>query len=308
MTRYFATCLLLAAITGFGPNPVLARPALEAADDSSPAPADAATDPAKSCEGVLISRRLRYGESDLNVLDVATGESREGSTRPVLLFVAGESFAGENPSPDASDPMQDAAICFAARNKMVGVKVAYRLAPANPWPAAARDVAAAASWVRQNIDLYGGNVGEIVAIGYSAGAFHVASLLAHPELQTDDADIAGAVLLSGIYRIGVDASAAEKSYFGDDASKYDERSAFPGILRIETPLLLAWSALDPPRLVAEGEKLKELLCNSIAHCPQTTVLTGRDSRAAVLALADSGGGLAQAIMELMREIEARGLP
>jgi len=34
----------------------------------------------------------------------------------------------------------------------------------------------------------------------------------------------------------------------------------------------------------------------------------RDSRAAVLALADSGGGLAQAIMELIREIEARGLP
>ena len=72
--------------------------------------------------------------------------------------------------------------------------------------------------------------------------------------------------------------------------------------------MLAWSALDPPRLIAEGEKLKEQLCNSIAHCPQTTVLTGRDSRASVLALADSGGGLAQAIMELIREIEARGLP
>jgi acetyl esterase/lipase len=300
--------LLLAAITGSGPNPVLAGIAGDAADNSSPAPADATADPSKACEGVLISRRLRYGESDLNVLDVATGESREGSTRPVLLFVAGESFSGENPTPDASDPMQDAAICFAARNKMVGVKVAYRLAPANPWPAAARDVAAAASWVRQNIDLYGGNVGEIVAVGYSAGAFHVASLLAHPELQTSDADIAGAVLVSGIYRIGADAGAAEKSYLGDDASKYDERSAFPGILRIETPLLLAWSALDPPRLIAEGERLKEQLCNSIAHCPQTTVLTGRDSRAAVLALAESGGGLAQAIMELIREIEARGLP
>jgi len=300
--------LLVAAITGSGPNPVLAGPALEAADNASPAPADATTDQTKSCDGVLISRRLRYGESDLNVLDVATGDSREGSTRPVLLFVAGESFAGENPTPDASDPMQAAAICFAARNRMVGVKVAYRLAPANPWPAAARDVAAAASWVRQNIDLYGGNVGAIVAVGYSAGAFHVASLLAHPELRTSDADIAGAVLVSGIYRIGADAGAAEKSYFGDDASKYDERSAFPGILRIETPLLLAWSALDPPRLIAEGERLKEQLCNSIAHCPQTRVLTGRDSRAAVLALADSDGGLAQAIMELMREIEARGLP
>jgi acetyl esterase/lipase len=319
MTRYFVLCLLLAAIAeasigGSGPglpraaaNSVLAGLALDAADSSSPAPADPSADQTKACEGVLISRRVRYGESDLNVLDVATGESREGSTRPVLLFVAGESFTGENPTPDSGGPM-DAAICFAARNKMVGVKVAWRPAPANPWPTAAKDVAAATSWVRQNIDLYGGNAGEIVAIGYSAGAFHVASLLAHPELQTNDADIAGAVLLSGIYRIGADASAAEKSYLGDDASKYDERSAYPGILRIETPLLLAWSALDPPRLVAQGERLKELLCNSIAHCPQTTVLTGRDSRASVLALADSDGGLAQSIMELIREIEARGLP
>jgi acetyl esterase/lipase len=320
MTKYLVLCFLLAAITdasvrGSGPglppiaaNPVLAGLALDTTDGSPPASADAAPGPSKSCEGVLISRRLKYGESDLNVLDVATGDSREGSTRPVLLFVAGESFAADSATSDAGDPVQDAAMCFAARNKMVGVKVAYRRAPANPWPTAARDVAAATSWVRQNIDLFGGNAGAIVAVGYSAGAFHVASLLAHPELQTSDADIAGAVLVSGIYRIGADASAAEKSYFGDDASQYGERSAVPGILKTETPLLLAWSALDPPRLVAEGEKLKELLCNSIAHCPHTTVLKSRDNLAAVFGLDGAGESLAQPIMELIREIEARGLP
>jgi acetyl esterase/lipase len=320
MTKYLILCFLLAAITdasvrgsepGLPPiaaNPVLAGLALNAADGSPPAPADAAPDPSKSCEGVLISRRLKYGESDLNVLDVATGDSREGSTRPVLLFVAGESFAADSATSDAGDPVQDAAMCFAARNKMVGVKVAYRLAPANPWPTAARDVAAATSWVRQNIDLFGGNAGAIVAVGYFAGAFHVASLLAHPELRTSDADVAGAVLVSGIYRIGADASAAEKSYFGDDTSKYGERSAVPGILTTEMPLLLAWSALDPPRLVAEGEKLKELLCNSVAHCPHTTVLKSRDGLASVFGLVGAGEGLAQPIMELVREIEARGLP
>jgi acetyl esterase/lipase len=319
MTRSLLLCCLLAAITVRGSDSeppkaayVVKAGLVEDASNAPPAspasPADAAPDPSKACEGVLISRRLRYGESDLNLLDVATGESREGSTRPVLLFVAGESFAGENPTPDAGDPVQDAAICFAARNKMVGVKVRWRLAPANPWPTAAKDVAAATSWVRQNIDLYGGNAGEVVAVGYSAGAFHVASLLAHPELRERDSDIAGAVLVSGIYRIGADASAAEKSYFGDDASKYSERSAVPGILRTGTPLLLAWSAADPPRLVAEGEKLRELLCNSIAHCPHISVLKSRDNLASVFGLDGSGEGLAQPIMELVREIEARGLP
>ena len=277
----------------------------KSADDKS---AGAAPDPSKPCAGVSFSRKLKYGESDLNVLDVATGDSKDASPRPVLLFVAGESFAGDSGAPDAAGSLQDQAMCFAARHDMVGVKVNYRLAPANPWPSGAKDVAAAASWVHQNIDLFGGSRDEVVAIGYSVGAFHVASLLAHPEFQERDSDVAAAVLVSGIYHSSADAGAAEKSYFGADASKYDERSAFPGILNIETPILLAWAAVDPPRLVTEGEKLKARLCNSATHCPHTTVLKERASLASVFGLDGSPGSLAQPTLELVREIEARGLP
>jgi acetyl esterase/lipase len=303
MTRYLVLLLLMAI-----PNAAV-RGGL-AVDDSTPAPADAAPDLAKSCEQVSFTRNLKYGESELNVLDVATGGSDTSPTspRPVLLFVAGDSFTGEGGSPDAADPLLDAAMCFAARNGLVGVRMSYRLAPANPWPSGARDVAAVTSWVHQNIDLFGGSGDEIVAVGYSVGAFHVASLLAHPEFQDSEANVAGAVLVSGIYHASADAGAAEKSYFGGDASQYDARSAFPGILNIETPLLLAWSTGDPPRLVAEGEKLKQLLCNSATHCPHTTVLRDRANLASVFALDPPGGSLAQPTLELVREIEARGLP
>jgi acetyl esterase/lipase len=303
MKRHLAIFLLLMAI----PNTPV-RGGL-AGDESTPSPAAAAPDTAKPCEQVSFTRNLKYGESDLNVLDVATdgSDTARTSPRPVLLFVAGESFAGDDAAP-AADPLQDAAMCFAARNGMVGVKINYRLAPANPWPSGARDVAAATSWVHQNIDLFGGNRGEIVTVGYSVGAFHVASLLAHPEFQDRDSSIAAAVLVSGIYRANADASAAEKAYFGNDASQYDARSAFPGILNSETPLLLAWSAVDPPRLVAAGEKLKEMLCNSPAHCPHITVLRDRESIASVFDRDPPGGGLAQPTLELVREIEERGLP
>jgi acetyl esterase/lipase len=276
--------------------------------DGTNSPPDGASDPSNPCAGVSFTRNLRYGASELNVLDVATGDAKETTPRPVLLFVAGESFAGDSGAPDIPPSLQDAAMCFAARNGMVGVKVAYRLAPANPWPTGAKDVAAATSWVHQNIDLFGGSPEEIVAVGYSAGAFHVASLLAHPEFQASDSSVAAAVLISGIYRVGADATASEKSYFGDDASKYDERSVLPGILKIETPILLAWSALDPPRLIAQGEKLKERLCSSLAHCPHTTVLRNRDNFASVFGPDGSGGSLAEPTLELVREIEARGLP
>ena len=273
----------------------------------TPSPKPSRINP-NSCAHVSFTRGLKYGESDLNVLDVATGESPPTSPRPVLLFVAGESFSGDTNAPDVAGPLLDEAMCFAARNGMVGVKVAYRRAPANPWPSGTRDVAAAISWVHQNIDLFGGSRDEVVTVGYSAGAFHVASFLAHPEFQESDSGVAGAVLVSGIYRTSADASATEKSYFGSDPSKYEERSAFPGILNIETPIVLAWSAVDPPRLVAQGENLKELLCNSATHCPHTTVLRDRESLPSVLETDDDGKGLAEPIRELVREIEARGLP
>src|SRR6266849_156976 len=207
MTKYCVVCLMLATMTdasvdGSGSGwPQIAAHLVKAGlvlDGSGASPDDASSHESQSCARVSFSRNLRYGESDLNVLDVATGDVRETSPRPVLLFVAGESFAGDNGAPDVAGPLQDQAMCFAARNGMVGVRVAYRPAPANPWPAGAKDVAAAISWVHQNIDLFGGSADEIVAVVYSAGASTVASFLAHPELQERDSGVAAVVLVSGI--------------------------------------------------------------------------------------------------------------
>src|ERR1700738_3764480 len=115
-------------------------------------PAVATPDQSQSCAGVSFTRNLKYGDSDQNVLDVATSDSNKTSARPVLVFVAGESFAAG--ATDAAGPLRDEVVCFAARHGMVGVKVNYRLAPANPWPAGAKDVAAAILWVHENIDLF----------------------------------------------------------------------------------------------------------------------------------------------------------
>jgi acetyl esterase/lipase len=303
--KYLAMCLVLAAMTGVSVGGAYAGLVLDSAVSQS---ADAVPDQTKSCEGVTFSRSLKYRENDQNVLDVASSDSRGAASLPVLLFVAGESFAGENGIPDFTGPLQDVAMCFAARNGMVGVRMAYPLAPDNPWPGGARDVAAAIAWIRENIDLFGGNRDEIVAIGYSAGAAHVASYLAHPEFQQGGPNVAGVVLVSGIYRPGADASAGEKAYFGADPSKYDERSAFPGIAHVETPILLAWSVMDSPEVIAQGKKLKEFLCSVPAHCPHTKVLDSREGLHSVFSYDIANENLAGATIELVREIEARGLP
>jgi acetyl esterase/lipase len=308
MMKYLVFCVFAAMATGSASDLELRYGSdvlkIGFVADTGAAAADAAT---TSCDQVSFTRNVRYGEFDQNVLDVATASAKDTATHPVLLFVAGESFTGDGGAPDAS-AMQDQAMCFAARHGMVGVSMSYRLAPAASWPAGAKDVAAAASWIHQNIDLYGGNAQEIVAIGYATGAFHVASLLAHRELQADDSDLAGAVLISGIYKASVDDGDSVRAYFGDDARKYDDRSALPGLLSVQLPLMLAWSATDPPRLVAQGETLKKLLCNSVAHCPRTKVLKTRETLASGFGPDASDNGLAELTLELVQEIEARGLP
>jgi acetyl esterase/lipase len=275
------------------------------AEADTPSPPDA--DNAKACEHVAFTRGIKYGESDRNVLDVAAADPLDGTPHPVLLFVAGESFTADHAQSDPTAPLLQQAMCFAARNGMVAASVSYRLAPAASWPAGAKDVAAATSWVHQNIDLFGGNAQEVVMIGYAAGAFHVASFLAHKEFQATDSDVAGVVLVSGIYHGGADAADGERSYLGTDASKYNDRSAFPGILEVEVPIVLAWSSADPPPLVAQGEKLKDSLCKA-GHCPRTAMLVNRGSPASVFDLDGSGGSLPERTRQLLSQIETRGLP
>src|SRR5258708_23577164 len=97
-------------------------------------------------------------------------------------------------------------MAFAVHRGMGSGRVNYRLAPAYPWPAGAKDVAAATSWVHQNIDLFGGSRDEIVAVGYSVGAFHVASFLAPREFQERHSGVAAAVLVAGLYPSSAPAS------------------------------------------------------------------------------------------------------
>nr|WP_245305493.1 alpha/beta hydrolase [Bradyrhizobium sp. LTSP857] len=262
---------------------------------------------ARLCEQVTFSRGLRYGDSEANVLDVATSSTKADTPRPVLLFVAGDTFTGDRAAPDLSREIQDQAMCFAARNDMIGVRVNYRLAPAATWPKGATDVAAALSWIHGNIDLFNGDAREIVAVGYGAGAFHIATLLAHPELQADRADVAAVVLVSGIYRVGKDASDSEKAYLGQDAAQYDKRSVFPGILNFDEPIVLAWATDDPARIVTQGETLKKTLCGA-GHCPRLTLLRSRDGIAAAFGLDGSGDSLAEPTLLLVHQLEARGLP
>ena len=204
---------------------------------------------------VQVARGQSYGADPRNLLDVFTPVTT-GAARPVLVFLHGGAFVGGERRRQGS-PFYDNIMLWAVKNVMVGVNMTYRLAPEFQWPAAQEDVAAAMAWVRNNIASFGGDPTRIVLVGHSSGAAHVAQYIAHPRFHvTPGGGVFGAVLLSGLYDMATgEANVALQSYFGTDPSLYAQRSALPGLVAADLPLLMAYAEMDPPDFHAQGEQI-----------------------------------------------------
>jgi triacylglycerol lipase len=205
---------------------------------------------------------VRYGADARNLLDVFTPATQQ-SSKPVLVYVHGGGFMrGERRTGDS--PFYDNIMLWAVRQGVVGVNMTYRLAPANPWPAAQQDIQSALKWVRENIAASGGDPNRIILMGHSAGAAHVAQYVAHPQFHvTPGSGLAGAVLLSGIFDpVTADAGPPLQAYFGIDTAQYPARSAVPGLVASKVPLLIVYADLDPQDFHSQSGHLNTALCNA----------------------------------------------
>lgn len=104
--------------------------------------------------------------------------------RPVMVFVHGGGFV----SGSTRSPLYDGTAF--ARDDVVLVTLNYRLGitgfldlPGAPRNRGLLDVIAALRWVRENIEAFGGDPGNVTLFGQSAGATLVAALLAAPEAR-----------------------------------------------------------------------------------------------------------------------------
>ena len=158
---------------------------------------------------------IAYGPDPRQTLDVYS--ERGGTPKPVLLYVPGGGFTGGDKRIDDTF-YGNLARWFAAEGFVV-VTMNYRLAPDHVWPSGAQDVGSALAWITANISRHGGDPGNILLFGQSAGATHVATFLYHPKIFTPIAGIRGAVLASGPYRMTEQHRAPNLlAYFGTDAT------------------------------------------------------------------------------------------
>ena len=210
---------------------------------------------------VNVERNVAYGPAERNLLDVFTPAARPaGKSMPVVVFVHGGAFVAGNRRSGPGSPFYDNVMLWATHHGMVGVNMTYRLAPQDPWPAGPQDIAQALHWVQDNIGRHGGDPAHVFLFGHSAGASHVAAYVAKPEFHAAESGLAGAMLLSGVYRVTpelVAQSPTYPAYFGNDSARYLERSSLDGLIACGTPLWVGQAELDPPQFRAQAELLRQ---------------------------------------------------
>ena len=185
-----------------------------------------------------------YGEHERHRIDIY-GARKDGAKRPVVLYVHGGGFvAGDKGGADK--PFYRNVGAWAAANGMLGAVLNYRLAPAAPWPAGRDDVLAAVAWLRKNAAAWGGDPSRIWIMGQSAGAAHVAAVVAELQRTGREDEVAGAVMASGIYDLTqAEASEGNRAYYGSDPAQRAERSSIKELAATGIPCLFTVAELDP---------------------------------------------------------------
>jgi len=252
-------------------------------------------------DGVTVVRDEPYGEDPRQVLDVYRPTTRSGA--PVVIFFHGGAYVRGDKN-GAGEAYGNIATWF-ARQGMLGINATYPLAPAAKWPAGARNVGATVAWARANAARFGGDPGRIVVIGHSAGATHVAGYVFDTSLQpAGGAGIAGAVLISGRYRIdyrpGDPNGRNMQAYFGDDPSQYPSRSVINHIRDGATvPVFLVNAQYENPGLDVSGAELLSALCARDGACPRFVQLRGHNHLSEVLAFNTADDYLGREILDFM---------
>ncbi len=149
---------------------------------------------------------------------------------------------------------------FTSQN-VVYLSINYRLSPEVQFPAHPQDVARALSWVKENIQDFGGNPKQIFLLGHSAGG-HLAALLALDERYLADFDLRPSDI-AGI--IGLDSAAYHlPSLFAAEPENQDLFSwAFgdnPDVWERASPIYYIREGLNIPPfllLVAGDRKVSE---------------------------------------------------
>ncbi|MFI6856882.1 carboxylesterase/lipase family protein [Streptomyces sp. NPDC050416] len=174
-------------------------------------------------------------------VNVWTPEPDPGGRRPVMVWIYGGAYklghAG-SPGYDARRIAADGDVVVVSLNYRVGME-GFAFIEGAPANRGLLDQVAALEWVRDNIEAFGGDPGQVTVFGESAGAGSIASLLAMP----------GA---AGLFRRAI-AQSVPGTFFSDALAR-DIGAALAAEVGLR-PTVADLAAIAPRELTAAGESL-----------------------------------------------------
>lgn len=252
----------------------------------------------KSSGCVKITADVAYGGDPRQKLDVyQPAEAAEH----VLVYIPGGGFVGGDKNLDGVFYINLGN--YFASHGILAVVANYRLAPAHPWPAGAQDVASAVAWARANAKSFGGDPARIVLFGQSAGSTHSASYLFDPSFQpAGESGVVAGILMSGPYSFQGELPPNLIAYFGNDPSRYTERSPLTHVSKSRTPLLLTVAEYDPAFLAAPTYELARAVTLRDGKSPKLAYFAGHNHVSTVMSFGTVQDDVGAIVREFINSI------
>lgn len=249
---------------------------------------------------------VSYGEDPRHRLDLYEPAAGTARCRAVLVFIHGGGFVGGDKNGDGAFYVNVGR--WLARQGLMGVLPNYRLAPAHPWPAGARDVGAVLAWAARDPRVVSARAGgaPLVVLGQSAGASHVASWLFDAAARGDGvaapetSGVSGVMLMSGFYRLAAPLPAGPRAYFGDDASAYERRAPLAHVKKAPPiPVALSLAEFDPAWIATHTFALAEALTAAGDRSPPLHWFAGHNHVSTVQSLGSAQRDAGDALLGLI---------
>jgi acetyl esterase len=113
--------------------------------------------------------------------------------------------------------------------------------------------------------------------------------------------VAGAILISGFYRVTPDNLAPNiKAYFGDDTGQFAQRSPITHVRESRVPLFLAIAEYDPVFLATPSLELAASVCARDGKCPRFSWLKGHNHISETASFDTADEELGRQILDFIR--------
>ncbi|MCB5426039.1 alpha/beta hydrolase [Altererythrobacter sp. CC-YST694] len=218
------------------------------------------------------TRDIAYGPHERHRFNLFRPAGSEPA--PCLIFVHDGGFVmGDKGAPGA--PFYNNIGAWAQQQGFACATMNYRLAPEVRWPAGRDDVIAMLLHLASHAAEYRIDPERIFLMGHSAGATHVADVVAAPSGAAGK--FAGAIMSSGFYDLSIALRDPFKpQYYGAELEDWSPMSPLPGLLASRAPCLFALCELDMAECHDQAKALADAWYAARGQIPVLHVQSGHN--------------------------------